>query len=121
MDNRDGNYATWAAVGNNYHNPFNFGALVAKDFAARRQEKLNAWEALRQKLSADAEKLGLAFADRLDRTAKFSQSLPAPTAGGRLDWQAITRIYAQMNFVDAVYRGMEAEIAYARMLSSTNP
>lgn len=117
VDNRDGNYAAWAAVGNNYHNPFNFGALVTKDFAAWRQDKLNAWETLRQKLSADAEKLGLAFADRLDRTARFSQSLPAPTDDNTLDWQKITRIYAQLNFVDAVYRSMEAEVVYARMLS----
>jgi len=121
VDNREGNYATWAAVGNNYHSPFSFGALVTQDFAVWRQGKLNTWDTLRQKHSAAAEKLHLAFTDRLGRTARFSQALPAPTAGARLDWQAITRIYAQMNFVDAVYRGMEAEIAYARMLSSTNP
>lgn len=117
VDNREGNYATWAAVGNNYHTPFNFGALVTRDFAAWRQEKLAGWEVLRKKAAAGAETYGLAFADRLERAAAFAQALPAPADGKTPGWETITSVYAQMNFVDAVYRGMDAEMAYARLFA----
>lgn len=121
VDNREGNYGTWAAVGNNYHNPFSFGTLVTRDFAAWRQDKLRAWDTLRRKHADAATRLRLDVTDRLERAARFAQSLPAPTADTRLDWLAVTRTYAQMNFVDAVYRAMEAEITYAGMASGSKP
>ena len=109
--------STWAAVGNNFHNPFAFGLLVSGEFPAWRQAKLQSWEAARTKLAAEGQRYGLTFNDRLERTANYSRSLSEATGSASLDWQQITRGYARMNFVDAVYRGMEAEIAYARMLS----
>jgi len=114
VDNREGNYATWAPVGNDFHNPFAFGALVTKDFGAWRAEKLQGWEAMRQKAAAGAKQYGLAFANRIERTAAYARALPAQAPGKTLDWETITRIYAQMHFVDSVYRGMDAELMYAR-------
>lgn len=118
VDNRDGPYGTWAAVGNNFHNPFGFGALVTRDFAVWRQDKLAAWDTLRRTIADAAARLRLDVTDRLDRAARFAESLPAPAADKQLDWQTVTRTYARMNFVDAVYRAMEAEISYADVLST---
>ena len=117
-DNREGNYSTWSAVGNNFHNPFAFGALVTKDFPGWRQEKLQGWGDARQKASAQADRLGLAFTDRLERTERFARTLPAKAEGEKLDWETVTRVFAQMNFADAVYRAMDAEIVYARYFAT---
>jgi len=56
---------------------------------------------------------GLMFAERLERTEKFAQMFSAKPDGEKLNWEAITRVYALMNFVDAVYRSMNAETMYA--------
>ena len=117
VDNRDGNYATWAAVGNNFHNPFAFGAMVTKDFPRWRREKNQEWTAVRKKLSEQADTPGLNFRERLERTKEFSAALPAPADETQMDWQAITRSYALMNFVDAAYRAMGAESLYARLFA----
>lgn len=116
-DNRESNYSTWSAVGNNFHNPFAFGALVTKDFSQWRKEKLQEWTAARKNAGAQADKPGLMFADRLEQTDKFIRNFPPITDGEKLDWAKITRVYALMNFVDAVYRGMTAEMMYARFFA----
>jgi len=113
VDNKNGNYSTWAAVGNNFHNPFAFGTLITKDFPQWRQDKLQAWGGMRKKALDQAGKPGLLFADRLERAANFTQTLPAIAAGEKLDWQNVTRGYALINFIDAVYRTMDAEMMYA--------
>lgn len=107
---------TWAAVGNNYHVPFGFGRLVLDGFPAWREAKERAWQEARQRTAAAAETYRLDFADRLARTAAFVGTLPGAAAAGALDWKETTRSFARMNYVDSVYRGMDAEIAYARML-----
>jgi hypothetical protein len=112
-----GNYSIWAAVGNNFHTPFNFGALVTKDFPRWCAEKLQAWTAERAKAAAQSDKPGLQFADRLKRTGEFSKTLATQTAGEQAGWEQITRTYALMNFVDTVYRVMDAEMRYARFFS----
>jgi len=113
VDNKDGNYSTWAAVGNNYHNPFNFGALVTKEFPQWRREKIELWDAMRKKAAEQADRPGLRFTERLEKTEKFTRTFAAQENGEKLDWATATRIYALMNFVDSVYRVMDAEILYA--------
>jgi len=117
VDNREGNYSTWAAVGNNYHNPFGFGALATKDFSRWRQEKLQGWDEIRKKAAEGADKYGLAFADRLARTGEFSKAIPGTSGSDKLDWETVTRVYTLMNFVDTVYRVMDAEMSYARFFT----
>lgn len=114
VDNKDGNYSIWAAVGNNFHTPFNFGALVTRDFSRWREEKLQAWTAERAEAAAQSDKPGLQFADRLERTEEFTRTLATQTAGEQAGWEQITRTYALMSFVDSVYRVMDAEMMYAR-------
>ena len=117
VDNKDGNYSIWSAVGNNFHTPFNFGALVTRGFPKWCTEKLQTWTGKRAKAAAQSHKLGLQFADRLKRAEEFSKTLATQTAGEQSDWEQITRTYALMNFVDTVYRVMDAEIAYAQFFS----
>ena len=111
--NTEAMYSTWSATGNNFHNPFAFGTLVTKDFSQWRKEKLQEWGVVRKKATEKADKSGLSFADRLERIEQFTKTLPAKTDGDKLDWETVTKVYAQMNFVDAVYRSMNAEMMYA--------
>ena len=117
VDNKEGNYSTWAAVGKNYHNPFAFGALVTKEFARWRAEKLQARATAREKLTAQPDRSGLMFGERLARAHAFTQTLPKTPDGEAFGWETITRVYALMNFVDAVYHAMDAEIRYARFFA----
>ena len=111
--NTESFYSTWSAVGHDFHNPLNFGTLITKDFSEWRTEKLQEWGAMRKKAADKAEELGLTFGNRLERTERFTQTLPATTGGEKLDWERITRVYMLMNFVDGVYRVMNAEMMYA--------
>lgn len=113
VDNKDGNYATWSAVGNNYHTPFAFGSLATRDFPSWCAAKLQGWTAQRAKAAAQADQLGLMVADRLEQADKFTRGLPQTPAGEQADWKTVTRTYALMNFVDTVYRVMNAEMQYA--------
>ena len=117
VDNKDGNYSIWSAVGNDFHTPFNFGALVTSGFPSWSAEKLQTWTGKRAKAAAQSHKLGLQFADRLKRTEEFSKTLATLTAGEEAGWEQITRTYALMNFVDTVYRVMDAELEYAQFFS----
>ena len=117
VDNREGNYSTWAAVGNNYYNPFAFGALVTKEFAPWRAEKLQARATAREKLTALPDRSGLMFGERLARAHAFTQTLPKTPDDEAFGWETITRVYSLMNFVAAVYHAMDAEIRYARFFA----
>jgi hypothetical protein len=111
--NMESFYSTWSATGNDYHNPFAFGTLITQDFPDWRQERLRAWDAMRKKAVGQGAQRGLLFADRLERAARFTETLPVKTDGAKLDWEMTTRLYMLMNFVDGVYRGMDAEMMYA--------
>jgi hypothetical protein len=111
--NSESNYSTWSAVGHDFHNPFAFGALVTKDFPQWRADKMKEWTVARKQAADNAHKPGLMFGDRLTRTEAFTQTLPETTGGGDFGWEKITPVCALMNFVDAAYRSMLAEIRYA--------
>jgi hypothetical protein len=111
--NQPGGVSTWAAVGSNYHYPFAFGTLIARDFSRWHAEKLKTWSELRQTTAAEAGKFGLDFGERLDRTDAFGRGLPAIADGQALNGDAVTRLYMQMNFVDAAWRSMNAELTHA--------
>lgn len=106
--------STWSAVGSNYHYPFAFGALIARDFSRWHAEKLKSWMELRQTTAAEAGKLGLDFGERLDRADAFGRSLSAVADGQALNGDAVTRQYMRVNFADAAWRGMDAELMHAR-------
>jgi hypothetical protein len=118
--NQPGGVSTWAAVGSNYHNPFAFGALIARGFSRWHAEKLKTWTELRQTTAVEAGKLGLDFGERLERADAFGRGLPAIADGQTLNGDAVTRLYMQMNFVDAAWRGMNAELAHARFFMKNN-
>lgn len=106
--------ATWAAVGNDFHKPFGFGGLVLRDFSGWRQAKLLDWDRQRAAAVEAAGRLGLSFADRLARTTAYSAGLAADSGVAADDWQAITRTFGRINYVDSVFRGIASEIAFAR-------
>ncbi len=113
VDNREGNYAIWAAVGNNFHTPFNFGSLVTKDFTQWRGERMQAWDIMRKKAADQDGMHGLNFTERLEKSGNFAGTLSEQKNGKTADWTTVTRTYALMNFVDSVYRSIDAEITYA--------
>lgn len=104
--------STWAAVGPNFHSPDGFGRLIAQDF--------DAWHA-RQPEQSVQKKAGIlqaagAHASRYaERLAAIDASGTTPAGGSKpsRDWETITRIYSQMDFIGYAYRCVEEEIRYA--------
>ena len=108
-DQRSGT-ATWAAVGSIFHNPDGFGKLIVKDFANWRQERPRRLAETRASILKQADVLGWPCRERFAAIDAFdakisNQEKPA-------DWQAITRAYALMGYVDYVYRSLEEEARY---------
>ncbi len=116
--NREHSAATWAAVGNNFHTPFAFGTLVTKEFAQWRREKVQEWAVVKQQIADVADTPEFMFGDRIARTEQYMQTLPAEVEGEGKHWEHITRMYALLNFVDAAYRSLQAELRYARWFST---
>ena len=108
-DRRSG-AATWAAVGGALHNPSGFGHLIVKDFASWSRERPRRLAEVKTRVLREADVLGWPCRERFAAIDAFdaqisNQEKPA-------DWQAITRAYGLMGYVDYVYRSLEEEARY---------
>lgn len=108
--NQPSGSSTWAAVGNNFHSPDAFGELIAEDFAAWRNAHP---EQLRQKRAAILQAAGPRAALYTDRLAALEAAVtPGVKSDASPDWEAITRAYAQMDFIGGAYRCVAEEVRY---------
>lgn len=108
--NQPGGSSTWAAVGGNFHSPDAFGEMIAQDFAT--------WQAaqpgqMRQWRAAILQAAGPAAARYTDRLAALAAAAePTATHDAAPDWEAITRAYAQMDYLGSAYRCIAEEVRY---------
>jgi hypothetical protein len=110
--NQPSGNSTWAAVGNNFHSPDAFGELIAQVFATWREAQP---EQLRHKRAAILQAAGPRASRYTDRLAALeAAATPGVKHAPSADWKAITRAYAQMNYVGHAYRCLEEEVRYAK-------
>ena len=108
--NQPSGSSTWAAVGNNFHSPDAFGELIAQDFATWREAQP---EQLRQKRAAILQAAGPRASLYTDRLAALGAAVtPGVKDDSAPDWEAITRAYAQMDFIGSAYRRVAEEVRY---------
>ena len=108
--NQPGGGLTWAAVGGNYHNPDAFGRLIAQDFTTWRNELP---ERLRQRREEIARAAGAEASLYAERLATLEAALsPGTPDTPPANWQAVTRAYAQLDFVAEAYRRLAEEVRY---------
>jgi hypothetical protein len=108
--NQPGVGSTWAAVGNNFHNPDAFGELLVQDFDTWRQAQPRQLEQKRAALIAAAGPGAGLYAARL--AALDAAGAAGPAAGSARDWQSITRTYARLDYIGRAQRCMEEEERY---------
>ena len=112
--------STWSAVGNAFHNPALFGKLVAQDF-----EKWQTQQPVirTQKKAEILQAAGPHAAGYSDRLAAADAFLPATAAGNGTvrDWQAVTRVYAQLNYTSYTYRCAEADVHFLNFFRQGDP
>lgn len=112
--------STWAAVGFDYHKPFYFGGLIAEPVARWREAKVKGLAERGQQMAPAATALGLRFERRLGKAEAFVDGMRNTAVHESLDGNAATRLYSQINYVDAAYRCMAAELAYATFFTGGN-
>lgn len=109
--NKEGLYATWAAVGPAFHNPDAFGELILSDFQqwseARTTERATALKRIKDESAA----AGLGYDDRLAAIETYVQGMKDDGAKD-MDWEAMIKRYAVLNYVDYSYRCIQQEINY---------
>jgi hypothetical protein len=104
--------STWAAVGGNFHSPDAFGELIAQDFATWCAEQPARLSRKRcAMLEAAGAQAGL-YAERL--AALEAAGTLSATPGAAADWRAITRAYAQMDYLGSAYGRLDAEVRHRR-------
>lgn len=104
--------STWAAVGNNFHNPDAFGELITQDFARWREAQP---EQLKQRRAAILQAAGPRASLYTHRLAALeAAATPDVKHAPFADWKAITRGYSQMDYVGHAYRCLEEEVRYAK-------
>jgi len=102
--------STWAAVGNNYHTPDLFGRLIVQDFDTwlKRQP-----EEAKQKKDRILQVAGANSSLYTTRLADIdAAAAPAGKNEQAQDWQTVTRIYSQMDYIGYAYRCVEEEVRY---------
>ena len=110
--NKETAYSTWSAVGGDFHNPSGFGRLQAIDFEQWRAAKAKDWESARKTL-LDAADQGVD--ERLRRIDAYSAALGPVREDEAMDWEAVTRRYGGLAFIDWSYRVMREELCYRRL------
>ena len=102
--------STWTAVGQAFHNPGGFGKLIIDDYAKWRQERPQRLLEARSRILKQADALGWPCRERLSAIDAFDAR--NPRQGTPADWEAITRDYTALGYVDHCYRCLTEEIRY---------
>jgi hypothetical protein len=108
--NQPGGNSTWAAVGSNFHRPDAFGELITQDFASWRAAQPPQLEQKRAVILQTAGPHAARYHERL--AALEAAASPRAVASAAVDWEAITRTYAQLDFIGGAYRCLAEEVRY---------
>lgn len=111
--NRVVEVSTWSAVGGNFHNPYAFGKLIAKDFGKWRDERTSQRTTSGSQILKESQALGRSYAVRLTAINAYPVGI-AGQQSNLTDWETITRVYARMDFIDYGYRCVQEEVQYLR-------
>ncbi len=112
--NLNGNYATWAAVGGNFHNPSGFGRLIMESFESWSARQAAQQACVRRTLLQQAAGLGREWNTRISRIAAFTLRKEV-AAEAHPTWQDMTRQYAKVSFITDAFASLFCEIEYMRL------